>query len=153
MKSALSLAIIAVALDQLSKFAALAYLSSGATFDIVSGYFDLCLVFNRGAAWGMLAGKRMLLIAVSIAMCALLWSNRSELTQTRALRIATGLLIGGIAGNLIDRLFRGYVIDFIDVHIRNVWAWPAFNIADSAICTGVAIMILHPFFSWFRKRQ
>ena len=141
------------ALDQATKIVALRSLADGGSVRIVPGYFDLRLVMNRGAAWGMLAGRRALLVAVSAGMLALLWTNRRELAATRMGRISSGLLAGGIVGNLVDRAFRGEVVDFLDFHVRDVWAWPTFNVADSAICVGVVLLLATSCLPWFRARR
>ena len=103
----------------------------------------LRLVFNEGAAWGVLAGRQWLLSAVSAAMLAVLWWNRRELAAARTARIAAGVLAGGIAGNLVDRVFRGRVVDFLDFHWRELYHYPTFNVADAAICAGVGLLLLH----------
>ncbi|MBQ7666432.1 MAG: signal peptidase II [Kiritimatiellae bacterium] len=142
------------ALDQATKAAVLACFAPGESVAVVPGFFDLCLVLNRGAAWGILAGRRVLLVAVSAAMLALLWFSRRDLGSTRAGRVASGLLGGGIVGNLIDRAFRGEVVDFLDFHIGREWSWPAFNAADSAICIAVAILLIgQGVEAWFQNRR
>ena len=108
---------------------------------VLPGLLDLRLAFNDGAAWSMLAGRRLLLCAVSAAMLALLATNLRQLVATRLTRAAAGLLAGGILGNLADRLRTGLVVDFIDVH-RGAWTFPTFNLADSAICVGVGLLLL-----------
>lgn len=142
MKPALILAALAAALDQLTKALALRAFADGSATVVIPGVFDLRLVRNTGAAWGMLAGRRFLLAAISAAMLALLWANRRELAASRLGRVASGLLAGGIAGNLIDRAFRGEVVDFLDFHWHDIWSWPTFNVADTAICVGTGLLLL-----------
>ena len=105
MKTVLTLAALVVAIDQVSKALALAQLA-GAPVPVLAPCFELRLVHNPGAAWGMLAGRRFVLTGVSAAMLGLLFWNRRDLCATRLSRIASGLLVGGIAGNLVDRVFR-----------------------------------------------
>jgi len=136
-----ALALAVAALDQASKAAAAARLSDGSSVPVLPGLLDLRLAFNDGAAWSMLAGRRLLLCAVSAAMLALLAANLRQLVETRLSRAAAGLLAGGILGNLADRLRTGLVVDFIDVH-RGAWSFPTFNLADSAICVGVGLLLL-----------
>ena len=76
------------------------------------------------------------------AMLALLAWNRRELCATRLSRIAAGLLAGGIVGNLLDRLRTGRVVDFLDWHWRAAYTFPTFNLADTAICIGVGLLVL-----------
>ena len=135
------LALAVAALDQVSKAAASAFLSDGSSVPVLPGLLDLRLAFNDGAAWSMLAGRRLLLCGVSAAMLVLLAFNLRQLVATRLSGVAAGLLAGGIFGNLADRLRTGLVVDFIDVH-RGAWTFPTFNLADSAICVGVALLVL-----------
>ena len=132
--------------DQAAKAAALRWLADGPDgaprpFTVAPGFFDLRLVLNRGAAWGMLAGRRLLLCGVSAAMLAVLWANRRELLRTRLSSAASALLAGGIAGNLVDRLLRGEVVDMLDFH-WGASAFPTFNLADAAISVGVGLLLL-----------
>lgn len=143
MKTILLLAAAALVLDQAAKFAAVRAFADGGALAIFPGFFDLRLVFNEGAAWGVLAGRQWLLSAVSAAMLAVLWWNRRELAAARTARIAAGVLAGGIAGNLVDRVFRGRVVDFLDFHWRELYHYPTFNVADAAICAGVGLLLLH----------
>jgi signal peptidase II len=99
---------------------------------------------NDGAAWGIFSGHRLLLIVVSLCAAAGIIIFRKKLRITRRPRgIAFGLLLGGICGNLLDRLRLGAVVDFIDIHLP-FYRWPTFNFADTAICLGVLILLLRP---------
>ncbi len=143
MKGILPLAAAVLVLDQAAKLAAAAAFADGGCVRIVPGFFDLRLVYNEGAAWGVLAGRRFLLVAVSAAMLAVLWWNRRELSASRLSRVAAGLLAGGVLGNLVDRAVRGRVVDFLDFHWGAAWRYPTFNLADAAICVGVGLLLLH----------
>ena len=143
MKTILLLAAAVLALDQAAKFAALRAFADGGAIAVVPGFFDLRLALNDGAAWGLLAGRQWLLVLVSAGMLAVLWWNRRELAGFRLSRVAAGLLAGGVAGNLLDRALRGRVVDFLDLHWREAYHWPTFNIADAAICAGVGLLLLH----------
>ena len=90
----------------------------------------------------MLAGRRAVLVGVSAAMLALLAAERRQLCATRLSRVASGLLAGGILGNLVDRLRTGLVVDFVHVHWDDAWHFPTFNLADAAICAGVFLLLL-----------
>ena len=136
-----ALALAVAALDQVSKAAAADFLADGASVPVLPGLLDLRLAFNDGAAWSMLAGRRLLLCGVSAAMLVLLALNLRQLVATRLSGVAAGLLAGGILGNLADRLRTGLVVDFVDVH-RGAWTFPTFNLADSAICVGVGLLLL-----------
>ncbi len=112
----------------------------------VTGWLNLTLAHNTGAAFSFLADgdgwQRIFFIVVAsgISVFLLAWLWRIPL-QARALPAALMLLLGGAIGNLVDRVRLGYVVDFIDVHYAG-WHWPAFNIADSAIVIGIALMLI-----------
>ena len=110
---------------------------------VIPGWLSLTSVRNHGAAWSMLSGHGWLLLLIAIvALAAILWYFRS-LTEGWCERyIAAFMVISGIFGNSIDRLWRGAVVDFIDVHYYDLWHYPVFNVADIAICTGVGIFVL-----------
>ena len=153
MKALPTIAAATAAADLAAKAAALRAFGGGRSVSVLPGFFDLRLVLNRGAAWGMLAGRRAALVAVSAGMLALLWADRRELASTRLSTAGAGLLAGGIAGNLFDRVFRGEVVDFLDFHWKTSWYFPVFNLADAAITAGVALLLLSSL-PWFRaKRQ
>ena len=111
--------------------------------------FNLTYLHNTGAAFSFLhdAGgwQRWLFTGLAIIMSGVIfvWLKRLRNHET-FMAIALSLILGGAIGNLIDRIAYGYVIDFLDVYYQD-WHWPAFNIADSAICIGVAFMILDNF--------
>ena len=136
-----------VALDQLTKGLVRSMLPLHASIPVVPGLVDFTHVRNSGAAFGILNGVDFPFKTVVIALVATaalvgvgLYSA-SLARQQLVARMALALIIGGAAGNLIDRLVTGSVIDFVDVYWRSYHFW-AFNVADSAITIGVAIMIL-----------
>jgi signal peptidase II len=137
---------VAVALaDQWTKAIVRATFALGESRPVIDGFFNLTYVRNTGAAWGMLGGQNTSLTFLSIAMLiVMLIFRRSFLGDTWEHRVALGLMIGGIVGNLLDRVRLGWVTDFFDFYIKN-WHWPAFNIADAAICIGVGIYIVSAF--------
>ena len=145
MKHVLFLASAVVALDQGTKAIVLDRLPFGVVVQVIDGLLSLILVLNPGLAFGLLgtipAGWRWVVAALSIA--ALLVLARVALRVLPGTgwpgRVAVGLIFGGAAGNLIDRARFGAVVDFIDVHWRG-YHWPAFNVADSAITVGVALL-------------
>lgn len=109
---------------------------------IFPGFFDLRYVQNPGAAWGMLAGKQVFLIVFSLVALAFIWMwFRHEVMPFVLGWLALGLLSGGIIGNLIDRVTLGYVVDFLDFYYKS-HHFPAFNIADSSICIGIALLMI-----------
>jgi signal peptidase II len=139
------LSTLTLLLDQLSK---LAIDRSMNLFDSIPllPFFNLTYVHNTGAAFSLLseAGgwQRWLFAGLALVMssviCVWIWRLKPHETL---MAIALTLVLGGAIGNLVDRIAYGYVIDFLDVYYRT-WHWPAFNIADSAICIGVGLMVL-----------
>jgi signal peptidase II len=138
-----------VALDQLTKWLVVRFIRPEESLIVISGFFDLVNWRNTGAAWGILRDYNFVLTAVSIlTVLALVFFRHSFQLQRRASRIALGLIVGGIVGNLIDRVRVGHVIDFLSFYIGRCH-WPAFNVADSAICVGVGLYII---LSWRSER-
>lgn len=139
----LILGLIVVLLDQLTKLwvrASLIY--GGEPQTVIPGLFNLVYVRNEGAAWGMFGGQMPILIILSIVVLILLAVyHRKVLNPTFDHRIALGLMVGGICGNLIDRIRVGYVTDFLDFYV-GPYHWPSFNVADSAICIAVGLYML-----------
>ncbi len=138
---------IVLALDQITKLLALSHLLPGIPLEIVDGYFSLTLVMNPGLAFGLLGGLPVAwrwLVAL-LSMAALLVLARVAVRVLAdggpAARVAIGLIFGGAVGNLVDRARFGAVVDFLDFYVR-AWHWPAFNVADSAITVGVALLAL-----------
>jgi len=131
--------------DQISKILVERRFHEGELVVVIDGFFNLVNWRNTGAAWGMLQGFNWVLAIVSVVTIVALYFFRQALHLDHKVgRVALGLIAGGIVGNLIDRVRVGAVIDFLDFHFRG-YHWPAFNVADSAICTGVALYI---FISW-----
>ena len=139
-------AVAVVALDQLSKHALLEHFGVPGCTDLrepVTGFFDLVLTCNRGMSFGLFnTGMGMSVPLFSIAAVAIVgvlvyWLSR---VHSDILSSAIGLIIGGALGNVVDRLRFGGVIDFLYFHLAS-WYWPAFNLADSAICIGVVVML------------
>ena len=139
----LILGLIVVLLDQLTKlWVRTSYIYGGEPQSVIPGFFNLVYVRNEGAAWGMFGGQMPILIILSIAVLILLAVyHRKVLNPTLDHRIALGLMVGGICGNLIDRVRVGWVTDFLDFYVGG-YHWPSFNVADSAICIAVGIYLL-----------
>lgn len=111
--------------------------------EVIPDFFYLCHIGNEGAAWGLLSGYGKWLGLVAIAALGMIYYCRKQLTlKKKWMQICFGILCGGIIGNLIDRLTKGYVIDFFDIHLP-WYRWPAFNIADASISIGVVLYITY----------
>jgi len=136
-----------VVLDQIVKLIALERLTLGVPVAVVPGLVSLTLVMNPGLAFGLLAGVplgwRWVVGLLSLLALAVLLRVALRILPSGGWReqAAIGLIFGGAVGNLIDRLRFGAVVDFVDVHFLG-WHWPAFNVADSAITVGVAVLAL-----------
>ena len=141
------LAALVIALDYLTKIAVLASFLPGEARTLAP-FFNLVLVFNKGAAFSFLAsaqGWQTLLfaafaIAASVVIAFLILKNKNKDLFCGGL----ALILGGALGNLYDRIAYGHVVDFLDFHAMG-WHWPAFNVADSAITIGAGILILEGF--------
>jgi signal peptidase II len=139
------LSALVVALDQGTKWMAEAALDPYLPVPLVPS-FNLTLMYNEGAAFSFLAGaggwQRWFFAGLAALVTIVLgvWLHRLKATE-RVTAIGIALVIGGAVGNLIDRLLTGRVVDFIDVYYAG-WHWPAFNLADSAISLGVALLLI-----------
>lgn len=148
----LLVAVPVILLDQLVKWWVLADLMEPPRVIVVTGFFNLVLVWNRGVSFGMFNAESVwgptILAGLALVICACLviWLRRVE---SRFLAVAIGLVLGGAIGNVIDRARFGAVVDFLDFHAFGQH-WPAFNVADSAITVGVALLLYD---SLFEKRK
>lgn len=145
------LAGVTIVLDQLTKALVLEKFRLGETVSVILNYFNITYVQNKGAAFGMLAQANpafrvpFFVIVPLAALFSIGYIFRKIPDQDRKLAVALSLVIGGAIGNLIDRITLGYVVDFLDFHWQWGYHFPAFNIADSAICVGVGLVILDLF--------
>jgi len=132
--------------DQLTKMRIAYHFTLRESAQIIPGFLDFSYVHNSGAAFGIFSqyNKTFFLAISGIAVVFIIYFFlRIERHQTM-LAFALSLIMGGAMGNLIDRFRMGYVIDFIDIHVGSL-VWPTFNVADIAICVGVAIMVMELF--------
>ncbi len=134
---------LVVALDQATKLYVDTHFHLGESIVVIPDYFNFTYVRNPGAAFGFLSDahetfrRAFFLSMPPIAMFIIVWILRTVPSTDRLQVLSLSLVFGGAIGNYIDRVRFGYVIDFIDVHYKEIYAWPAFNIADSAIVGGV----------------
>lgn len=134
--------LLLVILDQATKLAALAGLSSGLSRPVVEGFFYLTLVKNPGIAFGLFPQYSRLFVFLSFATILLIVILYRKVFRRSSLhQVSGGLILGGAFGNLIDRILYGHVVDFLDFRLRG-YRWPAFNLADSAICVGVGLLAI-----------
>lgn len=140
----LAVAAVVMILDQITKFWVLNVFAPGEVLPVTS-FFNLVLVFNPGAAFSFLADhagwQRWFFALIALAISGwIVWQLRT-LRPNSMFSIGLAFILGGALGNLIDRLWLGMVVDFIDVHAAG-WHWPAFNVADSAVCVGAVLYVL-----------
>lgn len=132
-------ALIVVLLDQATKQF---FWILGKNFDVIDSFFRVTLVRNSGAAFGMLQGGRVFLVFSSvIAAIFIIFLAQRIPAEEKAKRIFLGMILGGALGNLVDRLYPGHVIDFIDMGI-GAHRWPVYNIADTAVTIGGILLII-----------
>ncbi len=143
----LIITLFVLALDQVSKYWAAARLQNGDDIDVIAGLLKLSYTTNSGIAFGMLAGINLgwLLIAVSvIAISIVAFYMIRTPSRHKLLLWSLALVAGGIAGNMIDRIRMGHVIDFILAYYKS-YEWPVFNVADTAITIGAALLAIELF--------
>jgi len=133
--------------DRVTKILAERSLSMGNPVEVIPGFFQLTLVHNTGMAFGLLAsasipGKAWLLTAVSAGLLvAIVWFAWRAGPLTTMTTVGIVAMLSGAVGNILDRLLYGYVVDFFDFYVGSAH-WPAFNIADAMICTGVGLLVI-----------
>jgi signal peptidase II len=142
-----ALAAAVVLADQVTKALVLGRFAAGERLEI-TGFFNMVLVYNKGAAFSFLADAQgwqtPLLTAFALVAIGIVGTLLVRSPGRRLFCIGLALILGGALGNLIDRLRFGQVVDFLDFHAHG-WHWPAFNVADSAITVGAVVLILEGF--------
>ena len=150
MKWVVLIAAAIAAVDQCTKALVVCFLQPSEHRVVIDGFFNLVNWRNTGAAWGIFQNYNVVLTLISaLTVLVLYFFRHSFQLERKASRVALGLIGGGIIGNLVDRVRVHSVIDFLDFHV-NGWHWPAFNVADSAICVGVVLYII---VSWQRDGE
>ena len=141
----LLVALLTLALDQLTKWVVIQKLPfNGEPVAVVDGFFELVHFGNTGAAWSLFSGQNFWLALFSLVALIFLWVSRRHFGAEAALgQLALGLILGGVVGNLVDRVVHHHVVDFLQFYIP--FPFPAFNVADSGICTGVGLMFVQSF--------
>jgi signal peptidase II len=152
--------------DQVTKWLVIQHIPYRTGFPVINGYFDLIHVKNTGAAFGLFAGadavwrEPFFYVVSVVAVGAIIYFYRQLASQERLMPVVLSLILGGVAGNLLDRIRLGAVTDFLSVHWRDVvvdWHvlglhinfpldWPAFNVADSAITVSMVLLAIQMFF-------
>ena len=139
------IAALIVILDQATKHLAVTKLKALRSFEVIPGFFNLSYVENPGAAWGIFEGhKYPLIIFAIVSLIYIIWKRKQLFGHLKFPTLLPALICGGIIGNVIDRIRLSRVIDFLDFHLSGKH-FPAFNIADSAICVGAFLFVLAEF--------
>ncbi len=148
-----ALALLLVLLDQISKY----WISTSFGYGearAVTGFFNLVLTHNQGAAFSFLASaggwQRGFFIVVALVAIVVISVLLARHLHEKLFCISLALILGGAIGNVVDRIALGYVVDFLDFHFAG-WHWPAFNLADSAISVGAVLMVADSFFPGARR--
>ena len=134
--------------DHITKWIVRIELYPREAIEVVPGYLRLRYMHNSGVAFGLFdevqsVWKPYLLAGVAIIAIAVIVLYGLRVSRNRKLlQLSLAITLGGILGNFMDRIFRGYVIDFIEFHIKDAFHWPTFNLADSAITIGIALLLI-----------
>lgn len=135
-------------LDFASKWAIKAWLDPRQPVDLIPGYLRLSYVENTGVAFGLFADvqsewKPYVLAAMAVLAVTVILIYSARLPRRRLLlQVALSVTLGGILGNFVDRVAHGFVVDFVELHLREVFHWPTFNVADSAITIGICLLLI-----------
>lgn len=142
MVTTIIISIILLCIDQISKLLVVNLLTKTDSITIIKNFFYLTYINNDGAAFSILVGKRILLILIAVLVIVMLirYIKKNNI-QNKLELVSISLIIGGSLGNLMDRVIRGYVIDFLDFKIFN-YNFPIFNLADTFIVIGVILLLL-----------
>ena len=127
-----------IILDQIAKLAAVHFLDLGESIPLIGNLLYFTMVHNYGAAFGIFQNTVPIIIWISVIAVGFILYYYDRIPRKKYVVCSVALILGGIVGNLIDRIRLGYVIDFIDFRI-----WPAFNIADSAITIGAVMLVIY----------
>ena len=142
------LAVVAIVLDQITKVAILNRFEFAERLNIIPNFFDLTLVYNTGAAFSFLAEaggwQKFFFLGLALIICSYLARAIIKEDFGKWGRLGAAMIIGGAAGNVVDRLIHGHVIDFLLFYWQN-WFYPAFNVADSFIVVGAILLVVDSF--------
>lgn len=140
----LIISLVLIGADQLIKYLVTANIALTDTIEIIPDILNLVYVKNTGAAFSILSGKTYILSIVSLCVCVfLVWYLIKKKPESKLFLISLAMILGGAVGNLIDRVFRKFVVDYIEVCFVN---FPVFNLADIAITVGAALLMIYVIF-------
>ncbi|MCM3160420.1 MULTISPECIES: signal peptidase II [Metabacillus] len=140
------IAAVIILIDQVTKWLIVRNMQIGENITVIENFFYITSHRNRGAAWGILEGQMWFFyIITAVVIVGLIYYIQKHTKENKVMGVALGFMLGGAIGNFIDRLFRKEVVDFINTYIFS-YDFPIFNIADSALCIGVALLFIHMLF-------
>ncbi len=151
------IAAVVMILDQLTKWVVMHKVSTQETITVIDGFFNIIHIYNRGAAFGFLNRPDiewqfwLFLVATCVATAAIYYMVRTA-EYCAVLFVGLGLVLGGALGNLVDRVRFRAVVDFLDFYVGS-WHWPAFNVADIAICLGAILTIISMYMLDHKKKN
>lgn len=151
-------ALLLAGLDQWAKYLAVSYLSAFTPQVVIDHFFQLILVKNRGAAFGLMSGmedpaRSTIFGIISVfAFVVVIYVYRSRPPGSWMVPISVCLILGGATGNIIDRVRLGHVVDFLDFFVSG-YHWPTFNVADSCITVGVTVLMIQMFLEEWRRHE
>lgn len=135
--------ILGIILDRITKLWALKELSSGHEIEIINNFFSFNYLENRGAAFGIFQGKTVFLVLLTLLIIiGVIYYFIKYRPTSRFMRIGVSFIVSGALGNLYDRIFYKYVVDFILIHYKNVYYYPTFNIADILVVVGTIMLAI-----------
>jgi signal peptidase II len=144
MKVEILIIILGLILDRVTKIWALNVLTKVSEITIINGFFSFAYLENRGAAFGILQNKLIFLSLITfVIMGGILFYLLKYKPTSKILRISLSLIVSGAIGNLIDRVWYKYVVDFIMLHYKNVYYFPTFNVADMLVVIGTMLLVIY----------
>lgn len=139
------IALLVIALDQLTKWMIVKKMEYGESIEIIENLLYITSHRNRGAAWGILQGQMWFFYLITVVVIiAIVYYIQKMAKTSRLLGTSLALMLGGAIGNLIDRVFRQEVVDFVHTYIFS-YSFPVFNIADASLTIGVVLLVIHMF--------
>ena len=140
-KKVFAIGVSVLTVDQVAKILIESFIGPGNFVNILDGFFSLTCVYNTGAAFSILEGRVWFLTILSLVILVMLLKMSKDFVDNRRNTLAFGLLLGGIFGNLSDRLFLGMVRDFLKFRLFG-YNFPVFNVADMAIIAGIGLLLI-----------
>ena len=146
------IALLIIMVDQITKWLVVKYMTLGESIPIIENFLYITSHRNRGAAWGILQGQMWFFyIVTTVVIIGIVFYIRKFSTD-KLTGISLGLILGGAIGNFIDRIFRNEVVDFVHTYIFS-YSFPVFNVADSALCIGVGLLVIAMFMEEKRAKE